>query len=43
MMITDRTFELKQQVAHRQILALTVVGGSMLVLFGTLFTLLYLG
>ncbi len=32
-MMVDRTFELKRQAAQRQILALTVLGGAMIVLF----------
>ena len=39
----NRSLEAKQQIVQRQILALTVVGGSMLLLFGALFTVMYLG
>jgi len=41
--MTNKALELKQQIAYRQILALSVLGGSMAVLFGALMAVMYLG
>lgn len=39
--MTNRSLELKQQIAHRQILALSVLGGAMTLLFGALMAVMY--
>ncbi len=38
----NRNLELKQQSAYRQIYAIAILGGGMMVLFGVLLTMLYL-
>jgi hypothetical protein len=39
--MTNRSVQLKQQIAYRQVLALSVMGGAMALLFGALVMLLY--
>ena len=38
----NRSLELKQQHAYRQMYALAIIGGAVIVLLGTLMTLMYL-
>ncbi len=39
----NKTLELKQQNAYRQMLAIVVLGGSMAALFGTMVAAYYIG
>ncbi|MDX1340924.1 hypothetical protein [Reinekea sp. G2M2-21] len=38
----NRSLAIKQQQAYRQILALTVVGGAVILLLGTMIAMMYL-